>query len=67
MLLDRLWLGKSLACLFEVGDNWQHQGTAADDLVDPMETLCIIPDRQLPRWGWGSIPDQHGGRFGHRR
>jgi hypothetical protein len=25
-----------------------------------LETLGIIPDRPLPWWGWGSIPDQYG-------
>jgi len=28
-----------------------------------METLGIIPDRPLPWFGWGDIPDQYGRRW----
>ena len=40
------------------GDNWQHLCTVGPKLADPVETLGIDPDRPLPCWGWGDIPDQ---------
>ena len=58
--LGRLRLGEQFAYVFDLGDNWQHLCTIADGLADPLETLGIIPDRPLPWWGWGSIPDQYG-------
>jgi len=36
--------------------------TGAARLADPMETLGIVPDKPLPCWGWGDIPDQYGRR-----
>lgn len=60
--LGRLRLGEQFAYVFDLGDNWQHLCTVADKLVDPVDTLGIVPDvaRPLPAWGWGSIPDQYG-------
>jgi hypothetical protein len=29
-------------------------------LADPVETFGTVPDRPLPFWGWGDIPDQYG-------
>jgi hypothetical protein len=55
--LGRLQLGEQFAYVFDLGDNWQHLCTVADGLADPMEALGIIPDRPVPWWGWGSIPD----------
>ena len=45
------------------GDNWQHLCTVGPKLADPVETLGIDPDRPLPCWGWGDIPDQYGRRW----
>ena len=28
--------------------------------LSPLEALGIVPDRPLPCWGWGDIPDQYG-------
>jgi len=28
-----------------------------------MESLGTVPDRPLPCWGWGDIPDQYGRRW----
>jgi hypothetical protein len=25
-----------------------------------MDSLGIVPDRPLPCWGWGDVPDQYG-------
>jgi hypothetical protein len=56
----KLRLGEQFAYVFDLGDNWQRLCTVADGLADPLETLGIIPDRPLPWWSWGSIPDQYG-------
>ncbi len=58
--LGRLRLGEQFAYVFDLGDNWQHLCTVGPKLADPMETLGIVPDRPLPFWGWGDIPDQYG-------
>jgi Plasmid pRiA4b ORF-3-like protein len=58
--LGRLRPGEQFAYTFDLGDNWQHLCTVAPQRADPLETLGIIPDRPLPCWGWGDIPDQYG-------
>ena len=40
-----------------------HLCTVADRRVDPLDQLGIVPDRPLPCWGWGDIPDQYGRRW----
>ena len=35
----------------------------AAGLADPVETLGVIPDKPLPWFGWGDIPDQYGRRW----
>ena len=61
--LGRLRLGEQFAYIFDLGDNWQHLCTVGPKLADPMESLGIVPDRPLPCWGWGDIPDQYGRRW----
>jgi hypothetical protein len=58
--LGRLRLGEQFAYVFDLGDNWQHLCTVAPRLTDPVEALGVVPDRPLPCWGWGDIPDQYG-------
>jgi len=65
--LGRLWLSEQFAYVFDLGDNWQHLCTVGPKLADPMETLGTVPDRPLPCWGWGDIPDQYGRRWPPRR
>jgi hypothetical protein len=38
-------------------------GTVAAARIDLVEELGIIPERPLPYWGWGEIPDQYGRRW----
>ena len=45
-----------------MGDDWTHLCTVAQQRIDPLEALGIIPDGPLPYWGWGEIPDQYGWR-----
>ncbi len=60
--LSRLVAGEQLLYTFDMGDDWTHLCTVAEQRVDPLETLGIIPSAPLPYWGWGEIPDQYGRR-----
>ncbi len=57
--LGRLRLSEQFAYVFDLGDNWQHGCTVGPKLVDPLESLGTVPDRPLPCWGWGDVPDQY--------
>jgi len=61
--LGRLRPGEQFAYTFDLGDNWQHLCTVATQRADPLQTLGIMPDKPLPCWGWGDIPDQYGRRW----
>ncbi len=61
--LSRLSLGEQFAFEFDFGDSWMHLCTVADRKVDPLEVYGEVPDRPVPYFGWGSIPDQHGRRW----
>ena len=52
--------GEQFVYIFDFGDDWTHLCTVAEQRIDPLETLGIVPDRPLPYWGWGDIPDQYG-------
>ena len=41
-----------------------HLCTVGDSPLDPIETLGSVPDRPLPYFGWGAIPDQYGRAWG---
>ncbi len=58
--LSRLAAGEQLTYTFDMGDDWVHLCTVAAQRIDPLPVLGIIPDRPLPYWGWGEIPDQYG-------
>ncbi len=45
-----------------MGDDWTHLCTVAEQRIDPLQALGIVPDEPLPYWGWGEIPDQYGRR-----
>lgn len=55
--------GAEFQFTFDLGDNWVHRCLVGDEKVDPLEVLGIRPDKPLPYWGWGSIPDQYGRRW----
>jgi pRiA4b ORF-3-like protein len=61
--LYRLRPGEQFGYVFDFGDNWQHLCTVGEQRVDPVEVLGIMPDKPLPCWGWGDIPDQYGRRW----
>jgi hypothetical protein len=61
--LSRLKLGEQFTFEFDFGDSWMHLCTVAEQKVDPHEVYGEAPDRPVPYWGWGWIPDQYGRRW----
>jgi hypothetical protein len=61
--LGRLRLGERFVYVFDFGDDWTHLCTVGGERIDPLAELGILPDRPLPYWGWGDIPDQYGRRW----
>lgn len=61
--LSRLNPSEQFVYVFDLGDGWHHICTVGHERIDPADTLGIIPERPLPYWGWGDIPDQYGRRF----
>ena len=58
--LSRLALGQHFVYVFDFGDYWSHLCTVAKRVVDPRDVLGLAPDRPMPYFGWGNIPDQYG-------
>jgi hypothetical protein len=61
--LSRLEPEEQFLYTFDLGDDWTHLCTVAPSRIDPLDTLGTLPERPLPYWGWGDIPDQYGRRF----
>ncbi|WP_211262678.1 UPF0158 family protein [Nitriliruptor alkaliphilus] len=61
--LTRLQLGERFSFEFDFGDGWMHLCTVGEEKVDPHEVLGELPDRPVPYFGWGAIPDQYGRRW----
>jgi hypothetical protein len=62
--LARLKPGEQFVYVFDLGDDWAHLCTVGNSPLDPVETLGSVPDRPLPYFGWGAIPDQYGRAWG---
>jgi Plasmid pRiA4b ORF-3-like protein len=58
--LSRLQKSQQFIYVFDFGDDWTHMCTVVDVGIDPLDALGLVPDRPLPFFGWGSIPDQYG-------
>ena len=58
--LSRLKPGEQFVYVFDLGDDWAHLCTAGESPIDPVESLGLVPDRPVPYFGWGAIPDQYG-------
>jgi hypothetical protein len=58
--LARLKPGDKFSYVFDFGDDWAHLCTVGSSAIDPLRTLGLVPDRPLPYFGWGHIPDQYG-------
>ncbi len=61
--LSRLSPGEKFFYVFDFGDCWHHLCTVAEQRIDPLHTLGIVPPAPLPYWGWGDLPDQYGRRW----
>lgn len=61
--LSRLQAGEQFAYVFDMGDDWAHLCTVTDRRIDPVDELGETPDRPVPFWGWGSLPDQYARRW----
>jgi len=61
--LSTLTPGDQFVDTFDFGDDWHHLCAVGPERVDPEEVSGITPNRPVPYWGWGSLPDQHGHRF----
>lgn len=61
--LSRLALGERFAYTFDFGDGWVHLCEVGPERVDPDDVYGIVPDRPVPIWGGGSLPDQYGRRW----
>jgi hypothetical protein len=62
--LSRLQPGEQFVYVFDLGDGWAHLCTVGAERIDPDEELGIVPERPLPYFGWGDIPDQYGRQWG---
>lgn len=61
---QHLQLGDEFIYTFDLGDNWRHRCAVAEDEIDDVEAvLGIAPERPMPYWGWGEIPDAYGRLF----
>ncbi|GGK06456.1 hypothetical protein GCM10010123_40360 [Pilimelia anulata] len=58
--LSRLRPGEQFAYVFDLGDDWAHLCTVAEQRIDPLDELGVVPQAPMPFWGWGDIPDQYG-------
>jgi hypothetical protein len=61
--LGRLQAGEAFAYEFDLAARWMHLCTALEQPVDPLEALGVVPDKPLPYWGAGTLPDQYGRRW----
>jgi hypothetical protein len=60
MVMDTVRPGEHFRYVFDLGDQWTHRCTVAEDLIDPREEYGIVPASPVAFWGWGDIPDQYG-------
>jgi hypothetical protein len=61
--LSRLRPCEQFVYVFDLGDDWAHLCTVGAQRIDPVDALGIRPDKPLPYWGWGDIPDQYRRRW----
>ena len=61
--LSRLQPGEQFVYVFDLGDDWAHLCTVGPQRIDPVETLGILPDKPLPYFDWGDIPDHYRRRW----
>jgi hypothetical protein len=65
--LSRLESEEQFAYVFDLGDDWSHLCTVGTKRIDPLVQFGEVPDRPMPYWGWGDLPDQYGRRWDGER
>ena len=55
--------GELFMYVFDFGDNWLHLCRVERSNVSPTKLAGIVPEKPIPVWGWGWIPDQYGRRW----
>ncbi len=55
--------GVAFSYVFDLGDDWRHGCLVQATGVDPEKQAGIVPEKPIPIWGWGWIPDQYGRRW----
>lgn len=58
----KLQPGSSFTYIYDLGDEWRHDCQVEASDVDPEEAYGTVPEKPIPFWGWGTIPDQYGRR-----
>jgi hypothetical protein len=61
--LSKLQAGEQFAYVFDMGDDWAHLCTVMDQRSERGGELGEAPDRPVPYWGWGNLPDQYARRW----
>ena len=61
--LSRLQAGEQFAYVFDMGEDWAHLCTVAEKCIDPRDEFGEVPNRPVPYWGWGNLPDQYARRW----
>ncbi|HTE83914.1 MAG TPA: hypothetical protein VK821_04210 [Dehalococcoidia bacterium] len=56
----KLPAGARFTYIYDLGDEWRHECEVEGSDVDPEEASGTVPDKPVPFWGWGNIPDQYG-------
>jgi len=56
----KLQPGNSFTYIYDLGDEWRHDCEVEASDVDPEEAYGRAPEKPVPLWGWGTIPDQYG-------
>lgn len=60
MRLLKLRAGTRFTYVYDLGDEWRHECEVEGSDVDPEEASGTVPEKPIPFWGWGNIPDQYG-------
>jgi len=60
LLSLKLQPGTHFVYVYDLGDEWHHDCEIESLDVYTEEAYGTVPDKPVPLWGWGTIPDQYG-------